>query len=141
MFPFSVTFTSQIKTTISIVNKSKCLAYLNNYIEKHEGEDIFISENKIFFKPKFRFFGSGWHKFSNIEKGQFVLTDNKLLFKCYMYRLLIITTVLALYMGYSTKEVFVGVFFFLALGGGNWIINLIKFKRMTSELAIGLSNL
>lgn len=141
MIPFSTTFTSKIKTSDASIDKRKCLTYLNNYIEKYNGEDIFISENTIFFKPKFRFFGSGWYKFSNIEKGEFVLTDNSISFKFYMYRLLIIATIMAAYMGYSTKEVFVGIFFFLVLGGGNWVIALIKFRKMTNELAITLSNL
>ena len=141
MFPFTVTCTSKIDSINGSIDKSKCLAYLNNYIEKYKGEDIFISENQIFFRPKFRIFASGWYKFSNIENGEFVLTDNTVSFKFSMYRLLIITTIMSIFMGFSSDEVFVGVFFFLALAGGNWVINLIKFRKMTSELAIGLSNL
>jgi len=141
MFPFTVTCTSKIEAINGSIDKSKGLAYLNNYIEKYKGEDIYISENQIFFKPKFRIFASGWYKFSNIEQGEFVLTDNTVSFKFSMYRLLIITTIMSAFMGFSSHEVFVGVFFFLGLVGGNWIINFIKFRNMTNELATALSNM
>ncbi len=141
MFPFTITYTSKIKTINGSIDKNKCLAYLNNYIERQKGEDIFISDNRIFFRPKFRFFGSGWHKFSQIEKGEFSLTDTTISFKFYMYQQLIIATVMAAYGGYMSKHVFVGIFFFLGLAGGNWGVALIKFRKMTNELAITLSNL
>ena len=141
MFPFTVTCTSKIEAINGSIDKSKGLAYLNNYIEKYKGEDIYISENQIFFKPKFRIFASGWYKFSNIEQGEFILTDNSISFKFYMYRLLIIASIMAAFMGYSSKEVFVGIFCFLVLGVGNWVIALVKFRKMTNELAVTLSKL
>lgn len=64
-----------------------------------------MSENQIFFRLKFRIFAWGWHKLSNIEKAEFILTDNTVSFKFYMYRLLIITTIMSAFMGFSSHEV------------------------------------
>ena len=141
MFPFTITFQSKIRKTNGSIDKIKCLSYLNNFIERHEGQEVYVSNDMISFKPKFRLFASGWHKFSLFEKAEFSLPGNTLVLKIFLYRLLIGATVMSVWGGYMAQQFFAGIFFFLALAGGNWVMALVKYRKMTRELSQALSNL
>src|SRR6188472_3529782 len=89
MFPFTITYKSNLKKSLSEIERTNSLAFLKHYIEKSKGRDVIVSENCLSFKSDL-FFGWSWDKFALIDKGSFKLTENILSFRFNVTRIFII---------------------------------------------------
>lgn len=127
MFPFTITLKRQLKY-IDHSHKLKVLNHIADYVGKNHGHNISLTDTELSFNVNF--FGWSWDKFAQIEKGKFTLTDTTISFKFYMYRLLLIAVFMSSIIASATHYIWVGIFFVIILGMGNWIIALIRFNSM-----------
>jgi len=109
------------------------LNHIADYVEKNHGKNISLTDHELSFSVSF--IGWSWDKFIQIEKGKFTLTDTSIAFKFYRYRLLFIVVLMSTMMGSAAHELWVGIFFFIVLGLGNWIIALVRFNDMIKWMA------
>ncbi|TPE42834.1 hypothetical protein [Pontibacter mangrovi] len=133
--PISFSFEAEIDKSKHNLEEAHLINEIKCFIERNKGIDIQILGNKLTFKVSF--WGMSFDYFGQIEKGSFEIAGNKLLFKFYMVRMLIIILIMALLMAYETNEIWVGALCFITLYGGNLLTALIKYKRLVVRLSSG----
>jgi len=131
MFPFSVKLTQKLNTAIQ--EKRKVLDAVNKYVERNKGQDIKIIDFQLTFNISL--FGLSFDKFAQIEKGTFVINDNTITFQYFMYRLFIVSIIFSIIGTYASQTIVFGVFLFVFIVLGNWLIAFLKFRTMLKDLA------
>jgi hypothetical protein len=131
MFPFTAVCSSNIKQ-LRPTDKKKAVNFLKEYIESYKGKDIAITEDELSFKANI--FSPLDNKFAGINKGTFVLTSSKIIFKFQMYGLFIALFVVAISMLLTRRYIdMITVAAVIIIG--NWFIYFFKFRKMTTWLA------
>jgi hypothetical protein len=138
MFPFTITLKKPLNY-IDHSHKLKVLNHIADYVEKNHGKNISLTDHELSFSVSF--LGWSWDKFIQIEKGKFTLSDTSISFKFYMYRLLLIAVFMSTMMASAAHKLWVGIFFFIGLGLGNWIIALIRFNNMIKGMAEAINKM
>ena len=138
MFPFTFTYSSNLSSQLTDSEQRKALNYLSSYIDNLNGKDIIIGEDRLSFKSSF--FAFNWDTFAQIDSGEFILTDNALKFKVSLYRKFIILVALMVFFILISKQLYLGVFFFLLFFLANWLTAFGKFKEMTHEVSLKLNS-
>lgn len=146
IFPFSIKYTVELVESFTAKDNKKTLEFIEEYILKKTGEDIVVEENKLTFKTRFFSFKRGKSNIlAPIEKGVFVIVakgDRTLLtYEFYMFRLFVIVTIMSIFTTIFSQKIGDGVYLFLWLGGLNWIITIIRHKRMLNEIKSEINKL
>jgi len=132
MFPFTLTIARRINEGDTI-DKGQALARLADYIQQNKGKQITVSENMISFTVGIYVWS--WDKFAQLEKGRFLLTDEIISFRAYMYRMLISVLFMSFFLTAVSGECIVGLLCFAWLSGGNVVTATIKYRRMVKDIA------
>jgi hypothetical protein len=106
---------------------------LKEYVQHNSGKHITATDDKLSFAVGLQ--GWSWEKFAQIEKGEFILTDETISFRAYMYRMLIIVLSMSLFLMVVSGEWFVGLLCFAWLYGGNVVVAIVKYRRMVKNIA------
>ena len=135
MFPFTIKYSEHV--IYQIENKNQILSRLNEYVLENKGQYVEKYGDKILFHTSM--FGWNWDKFAEIEKGIFTLTDSAIHFEFFMYRHFIIVAISTIAVFCATQLISITFFVFLLFGMFNWIIALIKYKRMLKKFAASIN--
>lgn len=145
-FPFSIRYSARLNGNFANDRNKEALDFIEDFITKKTAEDIVIDENKLTFKSKFFKWGR-WNTniLVPIEKGIFIIVDKGdktiLTYEFYMYHLFIAVTIMSAFMATVSQQVWVGILFFLWVGGMNWLTAIIRHKMMLTEIAKEVENL
>ncbi len=140
MFPFTIQLKSTLTNNGGNIDKQKALLLLSKYVESHSGTNIYIAEDSLFFKPRFYLFANGWRKFGIIDKGEFLIKNNELIFKFYLYQMFFFALLFIFLFWSSTRNIFIALFLVLGVLGLNLIMAIIRYRNMMKQLTFMLSN-
>jgi hypothetical protein len=138
MFPFTFTYSSNLNTQLTDSEQQKALNYLSSYIANLNGKDIIIGRDRLSFRSSF--FAFNWDTFAQIDSGEFILTDNVLKFKVSLFRKFIMLVALTVFFILTSKQTYLGVFFFMFFFLANWLTAFGKFKKLTYEVSLKLNS-
>ena len=138
--PFTNKYTHTLQGKISPEVYPQVLEYISAFIEKKPVEDIIIEGNTLNFKIGFSDWK--WKNMSTIQKGTFELIredgEVKITYEIFMNRLFISTSIIALFFGIISLNVWVGLGGFLWIFGINLAITIVQhhriFDKLTSEI-------
>lgn len=130
-FPISIKLEKDLAEVRNRPTDEALLLTIRNFVEANKGKDIEIENKKLFFRVGF--WGGKRDFFAAVNKGYFYIEDNKLFFKAFIYRDLIMLILLTLILCQSKVYWFAGLFFLIALIA-NWISNTIKFRRLLERV-------
>jgi hypothetical protein len=145
MFPFSIKFNKRLTEEHLSIETNIIMTYIEEFIRCKTGEAIFIDGSQLTFKSSL--FRMRWNTniLAPIEKGKFNLisTENKsiLTYEFFMYRMLLIASIMSVIIGIFSSEIWYGMDCFLLLGGMNWIIALIRHRIMLGNIVRGIETL
>jgi hypothetical protein len=132
MFPFTLSFERVLRQDEPL-DRARVFAGLAEYVKKNNGRHISVSDNKLSFGVSLM--GWSWDKFAQIEKGEFILSDQTISFRAFMYRGLIIGFVMSAAIAAFSGNWVIGLFCFAWLYGGNLVIAYVKYSRMLTAIA------
>ena len=139
IFPFTISYTRRLSKKLSDNETARALNQIKTIIEKKTAEDIEIKKDSLTFKVSLFGLRWNWNVMVPIEKGQFnlVTSDNTttLTYEFFMYRMLIITSIMSIFGGLVSGQIGVGIFFFTVLFGLNWITALIRHNGLIDDIA------
>jgi len=145
IFPFSIKYSVRLRYNFECERNKKALKYIEDFISKKTADDIVIEDDRLTFKSKFFRWRWNTNILAPIEKGVFKIIDKDdntiLTYEFFMYRLFIIVTIVSAFVLNSSQSLLVGILCFLWLGGMNWLIAIIRHKRMLKEIANGIAAL
>ncbi len=145
IFPFSIKYSARLSDNFDKDRNKETLKYIEDFITKKTADDIVIEDEKLTFKSNF--FRARWNTnvLGPIERGVFTIIDKGdktiLTYEFFMYRLFIIVTIMSVFVGTASKGVSIGILCFLWLGGMNWLIAIIRHKRMLKEIVKGIDSI
>lgn len=137
-FPFTIKYTRRLSKKLTDNEATWILNEIKAVIEDKTAEDIEIKKDLLTFKVSF--LGQRWNLniMVPIEKGEFriVTSENEstVTYEIFMYRLSIISTIMAVIGGFSSRLLGVGIFFFIGLFGLNWITAVIRHNGMFNDI-------
>jgi hypothetical protein len=105
---------------------------IREFILKNHCVILIKNNNSLIFKKEFQFFPTG--AFKLIEKGEFSIVENKLIFRFSCLRRLIFALIASLLPMIQTHDIKISAFFFLVIGGGNLLVAFIKSKMILDSL-------
>ena len=138
MFPFTLLFEQSLQREEAL-DRPSVLSGLAEYIKKNKGRQIAASADKLSFTVGLS--GWSWDKFAQIERGEFVLSDQSISFRAFMYRGFIIVSFMSVFMAAVSGNWIIGLFCFVWLYGGNLVTAWIKYSRMVKDIADHLDRL
>ena len=138
MFPFSIKYSAQLTRNITADEYESMLNYIKEFIEKKTADDIVMWENSLEFKSRLFRWRSRNNIMSAIDKGELYIISKEdktfILYKIYMYFLLLSSFAFAVLMGVLTKNIALSVFSIVFMGGLNWVVAIIRHKYMLNDL-------
>ena len=137
-FPFTIKYSKTFNESINSEERKIIINYINDYAIDKKADNI--SRNSDSLTIRTWILGWNWRTFSSIDKGIFIVGDNKLIYEFSMYRLFIIVPIFSLLISYSSNNIKIGIFLFVFLGLGNWIMTKVKQKNVFNELIQGLKS-
>lgn len=143
-FPFSIKYVALINENINEKNAQLILNYIKNFIEQKTADNIVIKDNTLSFKSSF-FKPGRWNTniLVPIEKGVFQLfnegNNSMISYEIFMYHLFIGTILISVFMAIFSGLFWVGFIAFFWLGVMNWIVALIRHKRMLIQIALNIN--
>ena len=138
-FPFTIKYTRRLSKKLTDNEATWTLNEIKAVIEDKTAEDIEIKKDLLTFKVSFLGQRWNWNIMVPIEKGQFNLVTSDstttLTYEFFMYRMLIITSIMSIFGGLVSGQIGVGIFFFTVLFGLNWITALIRHNGLIDDIA------
>ena len=137
MFPFTVII---IKQFLSDKSDTQILGLIEEFVRSKNEQNVERGSNSLVLKPNFfqlissRYFGL-------IERGEFLIENDRIVFKFNMYRLFLLGTILCLVQYIGTKDTNITLFFFVGICFGNLFIAFIKYTKMINTLVKEINNL
>jgi hypothetical protein len=139
IFPFSVKFTARLRSDFTLDRTSKALDTISAVIASKKGEKITIENNKLSFKSPFdkRY---AWRNniLLTIDKGEFVVSQKAgrvvISYEFYLYRLFILTGVMAILFALNEKKFDGLVLSVLCIGVLNWLLVLVRHRIMLNDI-------
>jgi len=147
IFPFSVSFNKQLKAKIISDNQQAILQYIMKSILDDKANNVVVEDIHVTYRGS----TSNWRGslFGSVDDGIFSLIYKHnnwwLNYQINMRKLFIGTAILSSIMGVfalvNGGPWWIGIAAFLWLGGGNWIINLIRHETVAANIAEGIDEL
>lgn len=138
MFPFTLLFEQSLRQEEAL-DRPRVLSGHSEYIKKYKGRQIAASADKLSFTVGLN--GWSWDKFAQIERGEFVLSDQSISFRAFMYRGIIIVSLMSVFMAAVSGNWIIGLACFVWLYGGNLVAAWIKYRRMVKDVADSIDRL
>jgi len=142
IFPFSIRYSVRLSDHFFTNRNKEALKYIESYITSKKGKDIVIDDDRLTFKSKFFTGRSNGNILVPIEKGIFTIVDKGdqviLTYEFYMYRLFIVVAIMSVFMAISANRIWIGILCFLWLCGMNWLLTLIRHRRMLKKIAMAI---
>lgn len=144
-FPFSIRYSAQLADKYASISNREALELIAAFIEEKTGDDIVIEDEKLTFKSYFFKLRMNTNILAAIERGAFHISekgDKRIIgYEIYMYRLLIITGIMSLFMASLSRDMWIGLFCFFVVGCANWVITIVRHRFFLDHIAKHLDNL
>lgn len=137
-FPITIKYSKTFNDNINNEKREIIINYINDYVIDKKADNILKNNYSVTIRTSI--LGWNWRTFASIDKGIFTVWDNKLTYEFSMYWLFIIVPIFSLLISYSSKNIKIGIFLFVFLGLGNWIMTKVKQKKIFDELIQGLQS-
>ena len=145
IFPFSIKCKRKFKEKISAENIDIVISYIQDYIDAKTCENTSINGHQLTFKTGS--FRNKWNTdiLATVERGKFELLNRRnestLTYEFFMYHLLLGASLMSILIRLFSSNIWTGIFCFAWLGGMNWIIAIIRHRKMLKDIVIEIETL
>jgi hypothetical protein len=145
IFPFTVKYTKRVGRRLSETETISALHSIKSIVEVRFAENIQIKKNKLTFNVSL--FGQGWNWsiMAPLEKGEIEIgtSGHETVFKyeIFMFRLAVIALVASLIFAVVSGNVGIGSFMFIFLFGCNWLMAVIRHRRLLSYMVLKIMSM
>lgn len=127
--PFYIKIQKEFKR--STQDQALILKHIEKFVLANKGENVEIRENQL--KFKISFLGWSWDYFALIDRGHFIIENNRIIFRFIFYKGLIFILPISFIVAYQSENIFACLPFIFGIFI-NYIAALVRYKRMLTTI-------